>query len=226
MDGTGAFRMIGRRVGFMALAAALGGVALASGGFTVPKLSPKPSRPLPVLVFSSPADESSVSAVVPVRAVADQDAVQTVTFYLDGVELARAKGPGGSFKWDTTRAGDGWHTLSAVAKDSEGRQTESKLAVMVKNFKDDEAPKVALVWPTDASPKKGWMTVPTVTQDNIGVTLVEAYVDGKRVASSTSAPFDLRWSWKKLSKGSHSIQVKAYDASGNVGTSAPVTFMK
>lgn len=223
MDGTGAFRMIGGKVSIVALMVGLGGIARASGGLYVPKSSLKP---LPKLVFSSPADESSVTAVVPVRAVTDQDGVHSVTFYLDGVELARTKGAGGAFKWDTTRCGDGWHTLSAVAKDADGRQSESKLAVVVKNFKDQEAPTVGLVWPVDASPKKGAMTLPTVVQDNIGVTLVEAYIDGKRVASTVEAPFNVKWSWKRLSKGSHTLQLKAYDAAGNVGVSSPVTFVK
>lgn len=220
--------MKGHKVALVSALAGFAGIASAGtvGFLSIARLPV--AKAAPTLVFSSPADESSLTATVPVRAVvaSSSDTVSSVTFYLDGVQLARSAGTAGSFKWDTTRAGDGWHTLSAVAKDSAGRVSETKLAVIVKNFKDTEAPSVSMTWPTEGNRKGGWMTTRASVADNIGVTAVEAYIDGKRVGASSTAPFDTRWSWKKLSKGAHSLQLKAYDAAGNVGVSAPITFEK
>lgn len=220
--------MKGQKVALVLASIGFAGVSSAtSGGFISIGRLPL-AKAAPTLVFSSPADESSVTATIPVRAVvaSASDAVHEVTFYLDGVQLAQSPGTGGAFKWDTTKAGDGWHTLSAVAKDSAGRASETKLAVMVKNFKDTEAPSVGMTWPTEGNRKSGWMTTQASVSDNIGVTAVEAYIDGKRVATSTSAPFQTKWSWKKLAKGPHSLQLKAYDAAGNIGVSSVVSFQK
>lgn len=214
-----------RSLGFAAFSLILLGVAGASEGKTAKKHSAvvKPAA----IVFSYPADESNVSATVPVRAVASQvDKVHSVTFYLDGDKLTSSEGPGGAFKWDTTKVGDGWHTLSAVAKDATGKTSEADLAVMVHNFVDKVAPKVHITWPMDGDPKSGWMTTRVHATDNIAVSTVETYVDGSLVATSSTAPFDTKWNWSKLSKGEHTLQCIAYDSVGNSSASAMCTITK
>ena len=62
--------------------------------------------------------------------------------------------------------------------------------------------------------------------DNVGVVKVELYVDGKLNSTSTSAPFTTKWNARKAASGAHTLQCKAYDAAGNVGTSATVTVYK
>lgn len=184
-----------------------------------------PTPPL-TLSFSSPADESNLTAVVPVRASAAQpEAVKSLTFYLDGVELRKASGSAAAFQWDTTRVKDGWHTLSAVAEDG-NRKTEARLAVMVHNFKDTAAPEISVTWPRDGNPRSGWLTTRVHVTDNIQVTSVETYIDGKCVATSSVAPFDMKWSWKQLAKGQHVMFCKAYDAAGNVGRTAELKLVK
>lgn len=187
----------------------------------------KAEKLAPKIAFSAPADESSVSSFVPVRAVSpDVERVKSVTFLVDGVEVSKAAGPGGAFKWDTTKIGDGWHTLTAVAKDANGKTSEADLAVMVHNFVDRSAPSIAITWPTDGNRKGEWITTKVHVADNIGVTSVEAYVDEKLVATSANAPFDMKWKWSKLDKGAHTIVCRAYDAAGNCSTSAPITIQK
>ena len=216
-----------RSVSFISVALlSLGGAAIANEGKVSKHDAPAP-KPAPALAFSSPADESNVSATVPVRAVASQvDKVHSVTFYLDGVQLAESKAPGATFKWDTTQAGDGWHTLSAVATDEAGKTTEAQLAVMVHNFKDTSAPRIEITWPTDGNRKAVWISTKVHAVDNIAVTSVETYVDGKLVANSSVAPFETKWRWKNLSRGPHTIFCKAYDAAGNFSSSAVLNFTK
>jgi len=184
------------------------------------------TKPAPAISFSAPADESSVTATIPVRATASDVEIKGVTFLVDGVEVSKAAGPAGTFKWDTTKFGDGWHTLTAVAKDASGKATEADVAVMVHNFVDKSAPKVAITWPMDGDTKSAWKTTRVHTSDNIAVTSVETYLDGKLVASSNTAPFDMKWKWNKLAKGNHTLQVKAYDSAGNSSASSVVTIAK
>ena len=58
--------------------------------------------------------------------------------------------------------------------------------------------------------------------DNVGVTKVEFYIDNTLKGSTAITPFTLAINSTTLTNGSHTLQVKAYDAAGNVGSS-PVT---
>ena len=59
--------------------------------------------------------------------------------------------------------------------------------------------------------------------DNVAVTFVEFYLDNVLQATDPSSPY--AWSWNSLSSanGTHTLLTRAYDAAGNVGTSAFVT---
>lgn len=61
-------------------------------------------------------------------------------------------------------------------------------------------------------------------KDNVKVTQVEFYVDGKRVGTVASPPYTLEFDSRTLENRSHTLTGKAYDAAGNVGESLPVTF--
>src|SRR5689334_3036306 len=119
------FRM--KTVRFVALGFVLVGIASGAPAMEgkYSKRGDKASKAVPLISFSSPADESSVSSTIAVRAAASQvEKIKGVTFLVDGEQVARTAGPAGTFKWDTTKVGDGWHTLSAVAKDANGKETE------------------------------------------------------------------------------------------------------
>jgi hypothetical protein len=70
----------------------------------------------------------------------------------------------------------------------------------------------------------GTITLSANASDNVGVTMVEFYIDGALKASSNVSPFSASFDSTTLSNGSHSLVAKAYDAAGNVGTSAAVAF--
>jgi chitodextrinase len=69
----------------------------------------------------------------------------------------------------------------------------------------------------------GTTTVTASASDAVGVTKVDFYLDGSLIASDTTAPYSFGWTTTASSNGSHSLQTKAYDAAGNVGTSSTVT---
>lgn len=62
--------------------------------------------------------------------------------------------------------------------------------------------------------------------DNVGVTKLELYIDGKLFGTSTSSSATFSWSTSKISSGTHSLLALGYDAAGNVGTSAAVSVWK
>ena len=74
------------------------------------------------------------------------------------------------------------------------------------------------------SGSSGTITVVANASDNVGVTLVEFYVDGALKASSNVAPYSASINSTTLSNGNHSLVARAYDAAGNVGLSTPFAF--
>ena len=70
----------------------------------------------------------------------------------------------------------------------------------------------------------GTLTLSATATDNVGVTKVEFYVDGVLKGTDTTSPYTLTLDSTTLANGSHTLTAKAYDAAGNVGTSAGVAF--
>jgi hypothetical protein len=70
------------------------------------------------------------------------------------------------------------------------------------------------------------LTVTVAASDNVGVASVQLYLDGSLVGTDTAAPYAFNLNTAKLSAGTHTLQAKAFDPSGNSGISAPVTLVK
>jgi hypothetical protein len=85
---------------------------------------------------------------------------------------------------------------------------------------DTTAPTVAAA----ETGSSGSITLSASASDNVGVTLVEFYIDNVLKASSSTAPYSATFNSATLANGSHSLVARAYDAAGNVGVSAPVSF--
>lgn len=89
---------------------------------------------------------------------------------------------------------------------------------------DVTPPTVSVTAPAGGSTVSAGSTV-TVTAsaaDNVAVTKVEFYVDNSLKATDTSSPYSYAWSTTGVTAGNHSITARAYDATGNAATSAPV----
>ncbi|MEY3898322.1 MAG: hypothetical protein RLZZ214_3843, partial [Verrucomicrobiota bacterium] len=92
---------------------------------------------------------------------------------------------------------------------------------------DVTAPVVGITSPAD-----GATLAPTTQRidvrgsDNVAVTRIELYIDGKLFGTSTASTATFSWSTKKVTRGSHTLQAYAYDAAANVGTSSSVTVWK
>jgi hypothetical protein len=88
------------------------------------------------------------------------------------------------------------------------------------NSADTTAPTVS----ASETGSSGTITLAASASDNVGVSLVEFYVDGVLKASSNIAPYSATLNSATLANGSHSLLAKAYDAAGNAGSSSTVSF--
>jgi len=78
--------------------------------------------------------------------------------------------------------------------------------------------------PANGATVSGTVSVTATASDNVGVTQMQLLIDGSVAASNTNATsLSFSWDTTKVANGSHTIVSKAFDAAGNVGTSATVT---
>jgi len=150
-------------------------------------------------------------------AATDNIGVTKVEYYVDGALKGSAATSPYTFVFNSTAVANGTHSLVAKAYDAAGNVgTSAAVAFIVDTTAPSVTPKV-----TGTS---GTLTFSATASDNIGVTKVEYYVDGALKGSSAASPYALAFSSSALANGNHSLVAKAYDAAGNVGTSAAVTF--
>ena len=82
---------------------------------------------------------------------------------------------------------------------------------------------MSIAFPADGEIVTGTISVSVSASDDIGVTAVELYLDGDLLATDNTAPYSFTWDTGGTADGMHTLQVMAYDAAGNVATSAEVT---
>jgi thermitase len=170
----------------------------------------------PSVQFASPAAGATVSDTVLVSVNAtDNVAVDSVAISLNGVTVANLTKAPYTWSWNTTNYANGAYNLTAVATDTSGNQAAQTITVNVYNVPDTTPPSISIVSPVSGSVVSGSVNVQVLASDNKAVTKVELYVNGKRVASSTTPPFSMTWNTRGLKAATYTLQCKAYDAAGN-----------
>jgi subtilisin family serine protease len=186
----------------------------------------------PTVAITSPSSGSTVSGTVNVPITSsDAVGVTKVEFYLDGGLAASSTQPSGTFTWDTLGSSNGAHTLRALAYDVAGNVGSSaNVGVNVQNnvavITDTVAPTALITSPTVGTSVPRNLKVSTSTTDNVRVVRVELYFDGSLAASSSTSSATFSLSTGKWARGSHTLQLLAYDAAGNAGSSAKVAISK
>lgn len=89
-------------------------------------------------------------------------------------------------------------------------------------FTDTNLPVSTITSPVDGSVVSGTVTVTTSLTDDNGVARAELWKDSILFHSAYIAPFSFSWPTIQDTEGFHTLQVKAYDVAGNVGSS-PLT---
>lgn len=118
--------------------------------------------------------------------------------------------------------------LGAIGYDiyfGSGRLNAAKVVAAAAPVADTVAPFTSVTSPADGSSIAGArsVNVTVASSDSIGVTKAELYINGRLTASSASGNFTYKWNTSKLSRGTYQLQSKAYDAAGNVASSAVVS---
>jgi peptidoglycan/xylan/chitin deacetylase (PgdA/CDA1 family) len=91
---------------------------------------------------------------------------------------------------------------------------------------DVVAPTVAMTQPVDGSSFKRGAKIniaASASDGGSGVVKVDFYIDGSKVTTDTSAPYQYTWNSAKTKSGSHTIKAVASDGAGNSATSSTVT---
>lgn len=106
-----------------------------------------------------------------------------------------------------------------------GRIDVAKAVSTAKSYAvtDTQAPTIGIASPAGGSRVSGLVPVDVTYSDNTGVTRAEFYVDGVKVATDDTSPFAFAWDTTVHADGTRTLTAKAYDAAGNVGTSAAVS---
>jgi hypothetical protein len=184
----------------------------------------------PVANILSPAEGAIVSGTVPVSiAATDNIAVTRLELWIDGTLASQSSTSSATVNWDSTLVADGSHTLEARAYDAANLTGTRRITVQVLNSTgaDTQAPVTSISSPANGSRiTSKALKVNVAASDNIRVTKVELYINGRLHGTSTTVPASFSWSTSKLPSGAHTLQSYAYDAAGNIGSSALITVYK
>ncbi|WPB82347.1 Ig-like domain-containing protein [Archangium violaceum] len=178
----------------------------------------------PVTAVSTPAQSALLRGTVPVSATAsDAVGVTKVEFYAGTTLLGTSTIAPYAVSWDTTTVASGSVTLTTKAYDAVGNVSVSAARTVTV---DNSAPTVAITSPANGT-SFSFLTFSTTIQasasDNVGVTQVVFYDGATVLGTDTTAPYSFSWNLAGAAKGNHTLTARAYDAAGNVTTSAPIT---
>ena len=187
---------------------------------------------LPSVVLSLPANNSTVSGRTPIKATATDDvAVKQVFFSVDGDSIVGTLSGRSVLEnsWLTTGYQNGWHELRALATDTNGNIGRSRTSmVFINNITsgdaiDTVAPTISITAPTNNSTVGGATNIAVSAADNVGVTKVEFYIDHNLQKIDIATPYGYPWDTTLLANNkTYSIYALAYDAAGNITTSATI----
>lgn len=162
----------------------------------------------------------SANAVVTAQAADAASGVAFVEFYLDSALVGSDSSAPYSLNWDTRTVADGPHTLSSRAYDAAGHAADSAgVSVTV----DNGSPAASIASPSGGALVSATISVTVNASDAVGVTRVELYRGAALVGTDTAAPYAFDWDTRTAAAGAHTLTAKAYDAVGNVATSAGVS---
>jgi len=130
--------------------------------------------------------------------------------------------------WNTTRTGDGLHTISIRARDAIGHSVVETITVTV----DNGFPECTVHSPTPNQFVEGSMTFRILASDSLGVEKVDLYIFAgspyarkvQATHNSVSNYYEYTQSLYGIQDGAYELTVTAYDGSMNSVTLAPVPF--
>ena len=126
----------------------------------------------------------------------------------------------------TAVAGSGTSTLQIAGNATKGgAYTNPSVTNSTITFRtpDTTAPVTAITAPVANAALSMTQAVTATASDATGITKVEFWMDGQLLNTDTTAPYSYSLDTTKYTSAAHSLQTKAYDAAGNVGTSTALS---
>lgn len=190
----------------------------------------------PLVAITSPGDGSTVSGEtwIDVSYRGEQGLpVVAIQLYVDGrqVQQWRLTTPQvqgkQSFKWNFNFTAGETHVISAKAIDAQGAEANATITVRVAQAQataDNIPPVIKIYYPAQGAKLSDNVKIKAEATDNVGVTEVFFYLDGKLKAMIMNAPpYVTEWDTTKAADGPHVLQASAWDEAENEGRSAEVT---
>jgi hypothetical protein len=184
-----------------------------------------PFPPVVSVTKPAPSEQLKGSAVTIAASAVDDRRVDSVQFFVDGNSIGTDTSDPFSVTWNSTGFANGAHSFTARATDDAGNQTTS--AAVSATVGNSASPSTSITSPAPGSLVSGTVSVVASASDDLGVTKVELLADDLVVATKSAAPYT--FSWNTLDPalpaydGQHTLTTKAYDAQGQVTTSAGIT---
>jgi hypothetical protein len=123
--------------------------------------------------------------------------------------------------WDTRQQPDGLYALRMLVVHQDQQVETAVIQVTV----DNTPPVVQLLYPSPGQavkmPVDGLLIFQAQASDAVGLDRIEWWLDGKLLGSQTQVPFGYPW---QAVVGEHTLQVKAFDQAGNLGSTDQVKF--
>jgi thermitase len=183
------------------------------------------SHPAPTVVISSPANGSTVQGTISIVVSAtDSIRVAWVDCYLDGRRIGLSSGSSATFTVNTTSLPNGTHILQAQACDVGGNLGSSAtVSINVQNVPSTTPPTVVITSPAGGTNVHGYISIAVSATDALGVSRTECYVDNELIGVHRGGTTTFFFDTTLVVDGTHTLQARAYDPSGNVGISASIS---
>lgn len=170
--------------------------------------------------ITSPKDGVVVNNSLNVTAKTSDGNAHYTSLRVDGQYTMGAHAADYNFAYDTTKLSEGSHSfILRMSVNGQTYNTSPQTFIV-----DHTAPAITITSPQSGASVAKTLNVTVATSDANGVASVQALTDGNLAASISHSPWQFALDVSKLSEGTHSLQLKAYDMAGNVATSSVVSF--
>jgi subtilisin family serine protease len=179
----------------------------------------------PTVAISSPASGSTVSGTVTITGSAtDNVGVTRVELWIDNLLNSTCSSTAFSCSWNTAAADAGSHTVTVKAYDAAGNagSASESLVVPAPPALSTAPLTVQIAKPLSGSSVTGNTAVTASASDSVKITQICFFVDGVLKATDGASPASYNWNTKKVSNGSHTLTVKAWDVAGNTALASIV----
>ncbi|HVX24297.1 MAG TPA: Ig-like domain-containing protein [Candidatus Saccharimonadales bacterium] len=161
--------------------------------------------------LSSPS-QTTTSVDLTWDAASDDVAVASYNVYRNGALIANVVNPSYT---DVGRTYNTAYHYSLTALDVAGNASATSSVLTISTRPDTTSPTVSLTAPSNGHTISLTVALKAIASDDLDLKNVTFYVDGNVIKQLSSAPFSYNWNSYAVHNGSHTLSVKATDASGN-----------